>query len=56
MQDKISFKDDPVAYRQALAKAIEWKEGGYWKGSKTQSKKLKIIVDSLIPTEIIREF
>ena len=27
MPDKISFKDDPVAYRQALAKAIEWKEG-----------------------------
>src|SRR6266480_588854 len=27
MQDKISFKDDPVAYRQAIAKAIEWKEG-----------------------------
>ena len=27
MQDKISFKDNPVVYRQAIAKAIEWKKG-----------------------------
>ena len=27
MPDEVSFKDDPVAYRQALIKAIEWKEG-----------------------------